>query len=116
MDLARVEIIANIAKIDELKNSLGRFGITGMTVFQVLGCGTQNGTWEYEVDEKNEPRLIPKQMVMLIIPKEKLDKFLKFVKEELYTGHIGDGKIFVSEVSNVIRVRTGEEGYDAIKK
>lgn len=116
MELSRVEIIANMAKVEELRNSLGRFGITGMTVFQVLGCGTQNGTYEYEVDEKKQPRLLPKQMVMLILPTKDLDRFLKFVKEELYTGHIGDGKIFVSDVTNVIRVRTGEEGFDAIVK
>lgn len=116
MELSRVEIIANIAKVDELKSSLKRFGITGMTVFQVLGCGIQNGTLEYEVDEKEETRLLPKQMVMLIVPTNGLEKFLKFVKEELYTGHIGDGKIFISDVTNVIRVRTGEEGYDAIVK
>ena len=114
MELARVEIIASISKIEELKDSLSRFGITGMTVFQVLGCGVQNGKQEYELEKKEVPNLLPKQMVMLIVPKKDLDKFLKFVKEELYTGHIGDGKIFISDISNVIRVRTGEEGYEAV--
>lgn len=114
MELCRVEIIADEAKIGVLKDSLSRFGISGMTVFQVLGCGVQNGTKEYEIHKYETPNLLPKQMVMLILPKKDLDKFIKFVKEELYTGHIGDGKIFVSDISNVIRVRTGEEGYEAV--
>ena len=114
MELSRVEIIASEAKIGELKDSLSRFGITGMTVFQVLGCGVQNGTQEYELEKKETPNLLPKQMVMLILPTKDLPRFIKFVKEELYSGHIGDGKIFVSDISNVIRVRTGEEGYEAV--
>ncbi|SFU53223.1 nitrogen regulatory protein P-II family [Clostridium sp. DSM 8431] len=114
MELSRVEIIASEAKVIELKDSLSRFGITGMTVFQVLGCGVQNGTLEYEIDTYETPNLLPKQMVMLILPTKDLERFIKFVKEELYTGHIGDGKIFISDISNVIRVRTGEEGYDAV--
>ena len=114
MELSRVEIIASEAKIGVLKDSLSKFGITGMTVFQVLGCGVQNGTQEYELEKNETPNLLPKQMVMLILPTKDLDRFIKFVKEELYTGHIGDGKIFISDISNVIRVRTGEEGFEAV--
>lgn len=114
MELSRVEIIASESKVIELKDSLSRFGISGMTVFQVLGCGVQNGTQEYEIDTYEIPNLLPKQMVMLILPTKDLERFIKFVKEELYTGHIGDGKIFISDISNVIRVRTGEEGFDAV--
>ncbi|SEA81421.1 Nitrogen regulatory protein PII [Eubacterium aggregans] len=114
MECSRVEIITSNAKIETLRSAMGSYGITGMTVFQVMGCGVQYGTPEYESEQRAEPTLLPKQMVMLILPKADVPGFLKFVSEELYTGHIGDGKIFVSDVENVIRVRTGEEGYDAL--
>jgi len=114
MELSRVEIITNNSKIESLRNALGRFGISGMTVFQVLGCGVQMGTLEYEVEQRTEPTLLPKDMVMLVLPTKEVPDFLKFVSEELYTGHIGDGKVFVSQVTNVLRVRTGEEGYEAL--
>ena len=115
MKLSRVEIITGISKIEPLKKALGKFHITGMTVYQVLGCGVQHGTQEFEVEEKNkEISLLPKEVVMIVLPTEELDGLLEFVKKELYTGHIGDGKIFVSDVTNVIRVRTGEEGIDAL--
>lgn len=115
MKLSRVEIITGISKIEPLKKALGKFHITGMTVYQVLGCGVQHGTQEFEVEEKNkEISLLPKEVVMIVLPTEELDGLLEFVKKELYTGHIGDGKIFVSDVTNVVRVRTGEEGVDAL--
>ena len=99
MKLSRVEIITGISKIEPLKK----------------GCGVQHGTQEFEVEEKNkEISLLPKEVVMIVLPTEELDGLLEFVKKELYTGHIGDGKIFVSDVTNVIRVRTGEEGIDAL--
>ena len=115
MKLSRVEIITGISKSEPLKKALGKFHITGMTVYQVLGCGVQHGTQEFEVEEKNkEISLLPKEVVMIVLPTEELDGLLEFVKKELYTGHIGDGKIFVSDVTNVVRVRTGEEGVDAL--
>ena len=105
MKLSRVEIITGISKIEPLKKALGKFHITGV----------QHGTQEFEVEEKNkEISLLPKEVVMIVLPTEELDGLLEFVKKELYTGHIGDGKIFVSDVTNVVRVRTGEEGVDAL--
>ena len=116
MKLSRVEIITGISKIEPLKKALGKFHITGMTVYQVLGCGVQHGTQEFEVEEKNkEISLLPKEVVMIVLPTEELDGLLEFVKKELYTGHIGDGKIFIYDVENVIKVRTGEEGYGALQ-
>ncbi len=115
MKLSRVEIITGISKIEPLKKALAKFHITGMTVYQVIGCGVQHGTQEYEVGEKHqEISLLPKEVVMIVVPTEELEDLLEFVKKELYTGHIGDGKIFVSEVTNVVRIRTGEEGYEAV--
>ena len=117
MTLSKVEIITSMAKVVALQESFGRFGITGMTVTQVMGCGVQLGRQEYE-DEKGKkhkmPKLLAKQIVMIVLPTEDVSKFLEFVKKELYTGHIGDGKIFISPVDNVIRARTGEEGLEAL--
>ena len=114
MELSKVEIITNMAKVEALRQELGKFGISGMTVFEAKGCGVQLGTQEYEVEKSTEPKLLDKQVVMVVLPTDEVDKFLDFVEKELYTGHIGDGKIFISPVSNVVRVRTGEEGTDAL--
>lgn len=114
MKLCKVEIITDMSKIEQLKNSLARFGISGMTVYQVMGCGVQYGTKEYEAEKKKEPSLLPKELVMLVVPEGDLEPFLEFVEKELYTGHIGDGKIIVSDIRNMVRIRTGEEGYDAL--
>ena len=116
MELCRIEIITSLSKFTGLKSALKEIGVTGMTVLQGLGCGVQKGTREYEVDENFEMELLPKQMIILVVNKEIVPKVIERVKQELYTGHIGDGKIFVSEITNVVRVRTGEEGYDALIK
>ena len=82
---------------------------------QVLGCGVEKGTREYEVDENYEMELLPKQQISVVVKKEQVDKIVDVIKHELYTGHIGDGKIFIYDIDNVIRVRTGDEGADALK-
>ena len=81
---------------------------------QVLGCGVEKGTREYEVDENYEMELLPKQQISVVVKKEQVDKIVDVIKHELYTGHSGDGKIFIYDIDNVIRVRTGEEGADAL--
>ncbi|MBO6205508.1 MAG: P-II family nitrogen regulator [Lachnospiraceae bacterium] len=115
-ELSKVEIITKEAKVAELTREFGKFGITGMTVYDALGCGVQLGTQEYEVEKNTQPQLLPKQIVMVVLPSKEVDGFLEFVEKALYTGHIGDGKIFVSPVTNAVRVRTGEEGMDALKE
>ena len=102
MSLCRIEVITSLAKFSSLKSALSKAGVRGMTVMQVLGCGVEKGTREYEVDENYEMELLPKQQISVV------------VKKELYTGHIGDGKIFIYDIDNVIRVRTGDEGADAL--
>lgn len=114
--LVKIEIITSMAKVEKLRQEFGNFGISGMTVYAAKGCGVQLGTQEYEAEQRKEPTLLDKQVVMVVIEAEKLDKFLDFVEKELYTGHIGDGKIFISPVYNVVRIRTGEEGQEAIKE
>ncbi|MCR5144661.1 MAG: P-II family nitrogen regulator [Lachnospiraceae bacterium] len=113
-ELSKVEIITNEAKVAELTREFGRFGITGMTIYNAMGCGVQMGTEEYEIGKNEEPKLLLKQVVMVVLPSKEVNDFLDFVGKSLYTGHIGDGKIFVSPVTNAIRVRTGEEGTDAL--
>ncbi len=113
-ELSKIEIITKEAKVIELTKEFGKFGITGMTVYDAFGCGVQLGTEEYELEINEEPNLLPKKVVMVVLPSKEVNDFLKFVEKALYTGHIGDGKIFVTPVTNAIRVRTGEEGKDAL--
>lgn len=112
--LSKVEIITGMSKFTNLKAALSRAGVRGITVTQVLGCGIEKGTREYEVDEDYEMELLPKQQIAIVVETEKVDEIVELVKQELYTGHIGDGKIFVYKIDNVIRVRTGDEGVDAL--
>ena len=110
MSLCRIEVITSLAKFSSLKSALSKAGVRGMTVMQVLGCGVEKGTREYEVDENYEMELLPKQQISVVVKKEQVDKIVDVIKHELYTGHIGDGKIFIYDIDNVIRVRTGDEG------
>ncbi len=114
MSLCRIEVITSLAKFASLKSALSKAGVRGMTVMQVLGCGVEKGTREYEVDENYEMELLPKQQISVVVKKEQVDKIVEVIKHELYTGHIGDGKIFIYDIENVIRVRTGDEGVDAL--
>jgi len=114
MDFKRIEVVTSLYKLSDLQKALGKLGVTSMTVIQALGCGVENGTQEYELEKKKTPELLPKQMVMLVVESSLVDKVIDVIKKELYTGHIGDGKIFVSTVTNIIRVRTGEEGEAAL--
>ena len=114
MSLSKIEIITGMSKLPNLKAVLSKAGVRGMTVTQVLGCGIEKGTREYEVDDDYEMELLPKQQISIVVEKEKVDEIVEIVKHELYTGHIGDGKIFVYGIDNVIRVRTGDKGIDAL--
>lgn len=113
-ELAKIEIITGMSKLSNLKKALSKVGVRGITVMQVLGCGVEKGNQEFEVDENEVMELLPKQQINLVVEKCKVDKIVELVKQELYTGHIGDGKIFVYDIENVIRVRTGDEGLDAL--
>lgn len=115
MSLVKIEVVTSTQKLEGLKKEIAKLGITGMTVIQALGCGVQKGTPEYEEELYKDIELLPKQLIMMVVEKDVLDKAIDAIKKELYTGHIGDGKIFISEMSNIIRVRTGEEGEEALK-
>jgi nitrogen regulatory protein PII len=115
MSFSKIEVVTSMSKLSSLKAALSAMGVSGMTVLQVIGCGVQKGTYEYEEEQHAEMELLPKQMIQIIVEDEIIEKVVETVKKELYTGHIGDGKIFISPISNIIRVRTGEEGMDALK-
>ncbi|MDE6590234.1 MAG: hypothetical protein K2K53_07815, partial [Oscillospiraceae bacterium] len=111
----KVEIVCREARFDALKNVLMGLGITGMTVSHVLGCGVQGGKPEYYRGVAVETNLLPKIQVDVVVSKVPVRSVIETAKQVLYTGHIGDGKIFVYDVENVVKVRTGEEGYDALQ-
>lgn len=115
-ELVRIEIIAAQNKSTAVINCLEKLGVGGVTTFQALGSGIQKGTFEYEPEENKEIRLLPKVLLLVICEKEQVKAIVDAVKVELYTGHIGDGKILISGIDNVIRIRTGEEGKAAIKR
>jgi len=108
-------IITRQSKFEALKEAMNKIGVTGMTVTQVLGCGIQKGTTEYYRGAPMEMNLLPKVQVDIVVAKVPVRTVIETAKQVLYTGKIGDGKIFVYDVENVIRVRTGDEGYDALQ-
>ncbi|MDD6189036.1 MAG: ammonium transporter [Clostridiales bacterium] len=111
----KVEIICKEARLEALKTAMMGIGITGMTVSHVLGCGVQKGKPEYYRGVQVEATLLPKVQVDIVVSKVPVRSVIEVAKKVLYTGHIGDGKIFVYDVENVVKVRTGEEGYDALQ-
>lgn len=113
--MTKVDIITNIERFDALKNALYGIGITGMTVTNAMGCGMQKGAAEYYRGVPVEARLLPKVKVEVVVCKVPVETVVETVKQALYTGKIGDGKIFVYDVENVLKVRTGESGYDALQ-
>ncbi len=113
--LTKVEIITRQSKFETLKAAMNSIGVTGITVTQVLGCGVQKGKTEHYRGVEMELNLLPKVQVEIVVSKVPVRQVIETAKKALYTGNIGDGKIFVYDVENVVRVRTGEEGYDALQ-
>ncbi len=111
----KIEIVCKESKFEALKNAMMKLGITGMTVSHVLGCGIQKGKPEYYRGVQVEANLFPKVQVDIVVSAVPVRKVIETAKKVLYTGHIGDGKIFVYDVENVVKVRTGEEGFDALQ-
>ena len=113
--LTKVVIVAKQSKFEELKEALAAIGVSGMTATNVIGCGVQHGAAEYYRGAQVDTTLLPKMKMEVVVSKVPVDTVVDTVKKVLYTGHIGDGKIFVYDVENVIKVRTGAEGYDALQ-
>ena len=113
--MSKVVIIARLTRYDALRKALNATGVTGMTVTQVMGCGIQKGAGEKYRGVEVDATLLPKVKVEVVVSKVPVETVVEAAKKALYTGHIGDGKIFIYPVSKVIKVRTGEEDFDALQ-
>ncbi|MDO5291924.1 MAG: ammonium transporter [bacterium] len=113
--LSKVTIICKQNKFDDLKEALNDIGVMGITVTQVLGCGVQKGAAKYYRGVQVDVVVLPKVQVDVVVSKVPVRDVIETAKKALYTGNIGDGKIFVYNVENVVKVRTGEEGFDALQ-
>ena len=111
----KVVIIAKLARYDALRKAMNDLGVTGMTVTQVMGCGVQKGAGEYYRGVETDATLLPKVKVEVVVSKIPVESVIEAAKKTLYTGHIGDGKIFVYSVDKVVKIRTGEEDYSALQ-
>lgn len=126
-EFSRVELITGMGKVADFVGKLSdkenvkkllKLGVSGITIYNnALGCGIQRGYVEYEYELKSDKslmQLLPKGVITIICETKSVEELVEFLKMELYTGHIGDGKIFISDIRNIVRVRTGEEGIDAL--
>lgn len=112
--ITKIDIIMNPSRFEELKEALNEIGITGMTVSNVLGCGLQKGHKEYYRGVAVDINLLPKIKVEIVVCEVPVELVVETTKKILHTGNIGDGKIFIYDIDNAVRIRTGEEGKDAI--
>lgn len=113
--MSNVTIIMNENRFDALKSAMNKISVTGMTVTNVMGCGIQKGRTEFYRGVEVEFNLLPKIKVEIVVSKVPVQTVIETAKAVLYTGNIGDGKIFVYNVENTVKVRTGEEGYAALQ-
>ena len=113
--ITKVEILMKQERFERFKKAMNDIGVTGMTVTQALGCGTQKGAPEYYRGVPMDIQLLPKTQVEMVISSVPVMDVINATRKALYTGHIGDGKIFVYDVEDVVKVRTGESGYDALQ-
>lgn len=113
--ISKVEVIMKRSRFEVFKEAMNRIGVTGMTVSQVVGYGMQKGQTDFYRGTQVDINLIPKIKVEIVIAKVPVETVVNTARDVLYTGHIGDGKIFVYDVRNVIKVRTGEVDYDAMQ-
>lgn len=112
--MKKIECIIRPAKLDDVNDALSKFGIQGMTVTQVMGCGLQRGRKEVYRGTAYDIHLLPKIKIEVVVPDPWVDDLVKIIREKAYSGEVGDGKIFVSPIDNAIRIRTGEQGDAAL--
>lgn len=112
--MTKIECILRPGKLEDVKDALGRFGVHGMTVSQVIGCGLQKGRTEVYRGTEYSINLLPKIKVEIVIADRLVDEVVKLISTAARTGEIGDGKIFICPVENAVRIRTGETGESAI--
>ena len=114
MKITKVEIITRTSKLEDLKEALNKIGVLGMTVSQVYGCGLQKGHKEIYRGQEYEVNLVPKIKVETVICEIPVERVLEVAEKAVHTGNIGDGKIFVYELTDAVRIRTGDRGPEAI--
>lgn len=112
--MKKIEAIIRPSKLDDIKEALNRFGIHGLTVSEVIGCGHQKGRTEVYRGTEYSINLLPKVKVEIVIRDKWVDEVVQTIIQEARTGEIGDGKIFIYPVENALRIRTGESGEDAL--
>jgi len=112
--MKKIECVIRPSKLEDVKEALGKFGINGMTVTNVIGCGLQKGKTEVYRGNSYTINLLPKTKLEIVVADEVVDKVINIIVNEAKTGEIGDGKIFVYDVLNSVRIRTGESGNSAL--
>ncbi|NLI90850.1 MAG: P-II family nitrogen regulator [Peptococcaceae bacterium] len=112
--MKKVECVIRPAKLEEVKEALGKYGVKGMTVTNVIGCGLQQGKTEFYRGSTYTINLLPKVKIEVVVPDESLDNVIDIIVKTARTGEIGDGKIFVYDMLNAVRIRTGESGENAV--
>lgn len=112
--MKKIECIIRPTKLEAVKEAFGEYGINGMTITNVFGCGLQKGHTEMYRGSKYTVNLLPKMKLELVVADDKLDEVVSIIRREAKTGEIGDGKIFIYTIDDVIRIRTGETGESAI--
>ena len=113
--LTKISIVTRRNKLEELTKALHEIGVTGMTISEVLGCGVQKGDVEYYRGVKMDVKLLPKVKIEIVVSEIPVDLVVETARRVLYTGQYGDGKIFVYEVENAVKIRTGEDGIAALQ-
>ena len=113
--MTKIDVICKLERFELLKDALNKIGVMGITVSNVMGCGVQKGRSKFYRGVEVEAKVLPKIKVEVIVSKIPAEQVVDAARKALYTGHIGDGKIFLYDVENVVKVRTGEEGYDALQ-
>ncbi len=112
--MKKIEAIVRPGKLEEIKEALNKFNVHGLTISQVMGCGLQKGRKEYYRGTEVTLNLLPKIKIEIITKDQFVDDIVKLISEEAKTGEVGDGKIFIYNVSDAVRIRTGERGESAV--
>lgn len=112
--MKKIEAIIRPGKLEEIKEALNKFNVNGLTISQVMGCGLQKGRKEYYRGTEVTLNLLPKIKIEIVTNDENLQDIVKIICDEARTGEVGDGKIFIYNVEDAVRIRTGEKGKDAI--
>ena len=113
--LTKVVIITRRNKLDDFMQAMNEIGVTGVTITNVLGCGVQKGATAYYRGVEMDMSLLPKVKIEIVVSLVPVEKVVEAAKAVLHTGQIGDGKVFVYDIENVVKIRTGEEGYLALQ-